>query len=188
MKPSLLNPAVGLLATLATLSPAWASLPPPICQDFQGTLVLTADPVNTCAILNQPDTRWQFPDVLSTFIPNVDPWNPTCFTGAIEGTLNGQPVTGISYSGQIANPFPDLRGLGQLAFAAATTLVLKNQANQLLGRLYFRDTGLLNLSDLTASEQLAAIAGTGQFWSIKGTVTIVGNEFMGAPVTGRFCR
>lgn len=186
MKPSFLNPAVGLLATLATtLSPAWASLPPPVCQDFQGTLVLTADPVNTCAILNQSDTRWQFPDVVFLFslgVPN------TCFTGAIEGTLNGQPVTGISYSGQITNSFPNLMYSGQLAFTAATTLVLKNQANQLLGRLYFRDTGLINLSDGTASEQLAAIAGTGQFWGIKSTVTIAGNEFLGAPVTGRFCR
>jgi hypothetical protein len=142
-------------------------------------LVLTADPVKTCAILDQPDTHWQFPDVLSAFIPNVDPLNSTCFTGAIEGMLNGQPVTGISYSGQITNSFPDRTGFGQLAFAAATTLVLKNQANQLLGRLYFRDTGLINLSDGMASEQLAAIAGTGLFWGIKGMVTIMGNEFLG---------
>ena len=188
MKLSFLHSTVGILATLATLNPAWSGLPTPLCQKFQGTLVLVADPTGTCAILNQVDTRWQFPDVLSAFIPNVNPQNPTCFTGAIQGTLNGQPVTGVSYSGQIANSFPDLSGFGQLAFAAATTLALKNQANQPLGRLYFRDTGLLNLVDGTASEQLVAIAGIGLFSGIKGTVIIQGNEFVEASVTGRFCR
>jgi hypothetical protein len=185
MKSFFLNRAAGVLATLATLSPAWASPPPPICQDFQGTLVLTADPVNTCAILNRPDTRWQFPDVVFLFslgVPN------TCFTGAIQGTLDGQPVTGISYSGQITNPFPDLSGFGQLAFAAATTLALKNQADRLLGHFYFRDTGLISLADGTANEQLVVIAGTRRFSGMKGTVTIQGNEFLGAPVAGRFCR
>jgi hypothetical protein len=185
MKSFFLNRAAGVLATLATLSPAWAGLPPPVCQDFKGMLRLTPE-VETCAILNQPDTRWQFPDVV--FLASLGFLN-TCFTGYIEGTLSGQPVTGISYSGQIANPFPDLRGYGYLAFAAATILVLKDQADRPLGRLYFRDTGLISLADGgTTSEQLAAIAGTGLFWGIKGTATIVGNEFSGAPIAGRFCR
>lgn len=188
MKPSaFLQAAFGILVTMASLSPARADLPPPFCQVFEGTLWLTPEVPGTCTILGQADTRLQFPDILSSFIPNSNPLNPTCFTGIIEGSLDGRPVTGISYSGLTTNTFPqDLNGY--VAFTAATTLTLKTPAGLMLGKLYFRDSGLINPYNGTANEQLVAIAGTGLFLGTKGTVTIQGNEFSGAPINGRFCR
>ncbi|MCB1920287.1 MAG: hypothetical protein KDJ28_09965 [Candidatus Competibacteraceae bacterium] len=187
MKKLILNSAFGILAALACAHQALAALPAPICQNFEGTIVLSVDP--ECQILTRSDTRVYFPDLLSPSSPSQFLGFPgTCFTGEINGTLNNQPVTGESYSGQTTNNFPALTGFGQLAFSAATTLVLKNQGGISLGAIYFQDTGLINLSDGQTQEQLVAVGANGLFWSVKGTVQIGGDEFLGAPFIGQFCR
>lgn len=200
MRKLILNSIFGILTALACASQSFATLPPPVCQNFGGILTLSSDA--GCQILTRSDTRIYFPDLLPTnnsnfrFLASLGVVG-TCFTGTLtEGTLDGQTITGTSYSGQTTNSFPtnptqplfNSLGLPVTAFSAATTLILKNQAGFPLGNIYFRDTGLINLSDGSTSEQLVVVGANGLFWGIKGTVQINGNEFTGAPVTGQFCR
>lgn len=213
MNKSILNSIFGILATLACANQALATLPPPpLCQNFSGTLFLQHDGTSenpACQILQRTDTRVYFPDLLLTnnfnfrFLYALGVPG-TCFIGTITGTLDGQPVIGTSYSGQTTNNFPDLRSFGKFAFSAATTLVLNkkigpNPNDQLpLGNIYFRDTGFLtfgpefpdNPLDVEANEQLVVIGASGLFWGIKGTLRIDGYELApsGAALTGQFCR
>ncbi|HRF45685.1 MAG TPA: hypothetical protein PLD30_15860 [Candidatus Competibacteraceae bacterium] len=183
MRKLVLNLSFGILAALACTSYALAAFPPPICQKFEGTLTLSIDPA--CQILTRSDTRIYFPDLLlpnglSQFLGVPG----TCFTGTItNGKLDNRPVTGTSYSGQTTH---NLESPAQ--FSAATTLVLTNPNESPIGNIYFRDAGLFTDAAGSVREQLVVVGANGLFWGVKGTVQIAGNEFIGAPVTGQFCR
>lgn len=203
MRKLILNSIFGILTALACTSYALAALPPPVCQNFTGKLVLTPDlDANfqpACQLLERSDTRWYFTDLLSPsspsqFLANLQvppPFGSWCFTGAIQGMLDNQPVTGVTYSGQTTNNFPiPSPGTFPVPNSAATTLILNNRAGLPLGNIYFRDTFFITDSSGSAKEQLVVIAGSGLFWGIKGTMQIAGYEFAppGADITGQLCR
>lgn len=219
MKKLILNSTLGILVTLTCFSQAVATtLPSPLCQDFSGTLLLQPDvDANyhpACQILQRPDTRVYFSDLLKPYnpsnlnaiqnkfqflaalgIPPPSPPGSWCFTGTINGTLDGQPVTGVSYSGQTTNNFPlPAPGNFPIPNSAATTVVLYTKpptgGGYPLGNIYFRDIFFITDSSGSAKEQLVVIGASGLFWGIKGTLQIEGNEFIppGATLVGQFCR
>lgn len=151
------------------------------CQTFQGTFTLTPDP--NCRIVQMPARQKQFPD--ATFLAEQGVLD-TCFLGKVTGTLGFDTVTGTAVSGQIAGALP-APAANLMSFAAATVLRLQDSGNRNLGVLYLRDTGMINLADYITHEQLVVIGGTRRFAGGRGTLTVSGNEFTGAAVSGQLC-
>lgn len=151
------------------------------CQTFQGTFTLAPDP--NCRIVQMPVRQKQFPD--ATFLAEQG-LPGTCFLGSVTGTLGFETVTGTAVSGQIEGALP-APAANLVSFAAATVLRLKDSDNQDLGVLYLRDTGMMNMADYITHEQLVMIGGTRRFAGGRGSLTISGNEFAGAAVSGQIC-
>ncbi len=152
------------------------------CSNYQGTLTLTPDPMCEITMLNTRP-KW-FPDV--TFLAELGhPYS--CFVGTIEGTLGKEVMSGRSMSGQTAHAYPANAYSEQQIFTAVTMVQTRNAQGMPLGRLYFSDFGLINLADGIAHEQLVILGGTRRFRGARGVLTVAGNEFIGAPITGQVC-
>jgi hypothetical protein len=151
------------------------------CEPIVGNVQITPD--SQCKIVQLPFIETRFPSVVflaSLGIPG------TCFTGNFSGTLNGVPITGKSVSGltSISNPPPGYSS----SFATAATVLAVSNNSRFLGNLYLLDT--IHFTDLAAGdaeEQLVITEGTGAFRDAKGSLGIVGNEFVGAPAQGTLC-
>lgn len=152
------------------------------CSSYRGTLTLQPDPL--CEITQLKARAKWFPDV--TFLADLGVPN-SCFIGQVEGLFGNEIMSGQSLSGQTTHAYPPLTASGQLMFSAVTLLKASGDQGQRMGKLYFQDVGLINLQDGIAHEQLIILGGTGQFRGARGTLSISGNEFIAAEVTGQIC-
>lgn len=153
------------------------------CSSFQGSLTLTPDPV--CEITQlKARSKW-FPDV--TFLTDLGVAN-SCFVGQVDGMLGNEVLSGKSISGQTLHAYPqNPNDPANILFTAVTVVKTRGAQGQRTGNIYFRDTGMLNLANGVAHEQLVIIGGTRRFHNARGTLSIAGNEFIGAPVSGQIC-
>ncbi len=125
------------------------------CKPISGSIEqLAVDPV--CKILK--DKAVHFPDV--TFYGVLG----SCFSGKLQGTLGGKPVTGISSSGLTVN------GIGKLT--SASTIRVYSGSNE-LGRLFTKD--LLSDPEGNTSEFVSVVDGSKQFKGGHGSLEIIGN-------------
>lgn len=171
-----LLPPLCIAALLTSANPAQAG-----CLDLQGNVLLEPDPVCRLTTLGVLDR--QFPDV--TFLAEVGVPD-TCFQGSVTGSMGSLQFTGNSLSAQTVNHYPPVAVDAQL-FTAATALHLKTDGGYPLGTLYLRDTGVLNPNTFEVTEELVVVGGTRIFNGMKGSIAISGNEFAGAPFTGKLC-
>jgi len=94
-------------------------------------------------------------------------------------------MKGKTYSGQTVNNFPTLDQ--KQLFTAITVLDAKTIHGHRLGKIIFKDTGIVDLTNFLANEQLIATAGTNYFQNITGSIAATGNEFAGANLSGQLC-
>ena len=170
-----------LIATLCLVAVAQVHAGQRTCYEVQGTFRIAPDAA--CNILQQRARVSRFPDV--TFLAELGVPD-TCFVGTLEGTLGTTAVNGLAYSGLTLNELPAIGELQQL-FTSASMVVLQDGDSNSLGRLFFRDTGVLNLLDSNINEELVVIGGGGRFRGAKGTVRVSGNQYLGAPLVGTLC-
>jgi hypothetical protein len=152
----------------------------PMCHTFEGTFTIAVD--NHCDVTKLSGRRYWYPDV--QFLSEVGVPD-TCFTGSVTGTLGGLPMEGKTYSGQTVNNFPTLDQ--KQLFTAITVLDAKTIHGHRLGKIIFKDTGIVDLTNFLANEQLIATAGTNYFQNITGSIAATGNEFAGANLSGQLC-
>ncbi|MEH6823158.1 MAG: hypothetical protein V7629_04505 [Motiliproteus sp.] len=152
------------------------------CSTYQGTLTLTPDPMCEITLLNTRP-KW-FPNV--TFLAELGLPN-SCFVGTIEGMLGNEVMSGRSVSAQTAHAYPANADSDQQLFTAVTMVQTRNTKGRSTGRLYFSDFGLINPANGISHEQLIILGGTRQFRDARGALTVAGNVFIGAPITGQVC-
>ena len=164
------------------------------CRNLEGTLVLTPDP--DCTVLQFQKSG--FPDV--TFLADLR-MPDTCFSGEVIGTLGKQELSGISYSGLTDGGLFVFSGLEKLIgppiladdigfFTAATVIILADEDGPGKKHLIFlRDFGFNEISQLDTAEHLVVVGGKGKFRLAKGTIRILGNEFIREmnQVSGTIC-
>jgi len=179
LRKHLLSPLlIGL--SLSALSTATLAGKKPICHTFEGTFTITAD--TSCGVTQLSGRRYWYPDV--QFLSELGVPD-SCFSGSIAGTLDGLPMIGTTLSAQTLNNFPIL-DTKQL-FTAVTVLDASTAQGHKLGKLVFKDTGVLDLTNYLANEQLIITAGTGYFKHVTGSIAVAGNEFAGASLNGQIC-
>lgn len=140
-----------------------------VCKPITGTInQLVPDPA--CNILKDRDGH--FPDV--TFFGSAN----SCFSGKLQATWDGKPVTGTSFSGLTAN------NVGQ--FTAASTIRLKAGTVE-LGRVFSKDVVLLDPSN-NPIELVTMVGGSKMFKGGYGNLEIKGNGlYQATSFTGLVC-
>ena len=159
------------------------------CKPISGTVLIAPDAA--CRIVQAPAIESRLPSVLFLGSAGIQ---GTCFAGVFSGTWGGVPITGTALSGLtwIANP-PPAFGASFATAATVLTVARDRSSSKLppipLGSLYLLDS--IHFTDQAggAEEQLVISDGIGAFRNAKGSLGIVGNEFVppGAPVQGTLC-
>jgi hypothetical protein len=145
------------------------------CKKITGSVRLFSANQGKCPILKKKVRR--FPDL--TFLHELGV-PQACFVGQLIGTLGQMPILGKVVSGVTVNNLN-----GAVSTAASAIKIFKKKNGRVLGRIFSQDT--IFDQDGNSSEYLVMTGGTKRFKGGKGHLVILGNVFLGAPVSGTLC-